>query len=124
MDTASRADASAADPEAWRYFEPDDYLLGIVQRAVAKEQAVAVGLKGLGEMRILPTRSEYFIDFAPERMLKFCNRPAGEYEVRRLGKLEVDELAAREQPGRNLDEVMWQAAQAASQGKLVKGCRR
>ncbi len=119
--TASIPQSSGEDSE---YFQPDDYLLGVVRRAVTNEQDVVVTLPAVGDLRILTRRGEYFTTFAADQMKQFCCRPAAAYTVKKLGAREVEEFGRTAGLGRNLDELMWHTALCASNGRLMQGCRR
>lgn len=124
MSNAAAARVSPSDGENSQFFDPDDYLLGLVRRAIAKEQNVIIGLAGVGEMWIVPERGEYFTEIPLEKMQSFCCRPAKDYTVKKLGDGELKSLVQRGRLGRNIDEIMWHAALCASKGRLIKGCRR
>jgi len=105
-------------------FDPNMYLLGILRRAVGGEQNVAVSLAGVGEIRVLTTRGDYFSDLPADRMKQFCCQAAERYSVRKLSEREIAETLQAGRHGRNIDELMWHAALCVSQGRLPKGCRR
>lgn len=105
-------------------FHPDDYLLGIVRRAVTDEQDVVITLPAVGDLRVLPRRGEYFTSFAEDQMKQFCCRPANAYTVKKLGAREAEGFGKAAGLGRNLDELMWHTAICASRGRLMQGCRR
>ncbi len=119
--TASVSRSCGDDSE---FFQPDDYLLGIVRRAVSDEQDVVVTLPAVGDLRILPGRGEYFTSFAEGQMRQFCCRPASAYTVKKLGVREAEGFGKTAGLGRNLDELMWHTALCASNGRLMQGCRR
>lgn len=123
MSSVATACIAPSEREEDRYFDPDDYLLGILRHAVADGHNIAVSL-GAGEVCILTARGEYFTDLAPQALRQFCCRPAGQYAVRRLPEREAAKIERAGRYGRNLDELMWYAALCASQGRLIKGCRR
>lgn len=124
--TAQAETACTAHPnrDEAGYFDPDDFLLGILRRAVAAGQNIAVSLDTVGEVRVLAEHGEYFTDLAGDRMKRFCCRPAGEYTVKKLAPLETVELKQDGRHGRNIDELMWHAALCVARGRLLKGCRR
>jgi hypothetical protein len=124
MNTATSTRNDHPSAEEMLHFDPDLYLLGILRRAVAAEQDVAVSLLDAGEIRVLTTRGDYFSDLSTDRMKQFCCQPAESYAVRKLSEREIAETLQAGRSGRNIDELMWQAALCASQGRLLKGCRR
>jgi hypothetical protein len=124
MNTATSTRNDLPSAEETSHFDPDQYLLGILRRAVAAEQNLAVSLPDVGEIRVLTTRGDYFSDLTADRMQQFCCRPAEQYSVRKLSEREIAGVLQTARPGRNIDELMWHAALCASKGRLLKGCRR
>jgi hypothetical protein len=103
------------------YFNPDDYLINMLQRAAANKQDVHIEVAGLGELLMLSARGEYFAYVTD--MLAFSTAPLAltRLTILAAGDHRIPELT---QVGRNLDELMWQAAFYASQGRLMPGCYR
>ncbi len=99
------------------YFAPDDYLLGIVNRAVGSKTSVRVSLPGNGTLKILPDRDAFYADVAD--MAEFCRAPSSDISTGSPDKHRVAELAQTHGPGRPIRELLWQAAFHASQGRLV-----
>lgn len=124
MDTATSTCNDLPGAEEVSHFDPDLYLLGLLRRAVAAEQNVVVSLPDVGEIRVMTTRGDYFSDLSTDGMQQFCCRPAEQYSVRKLSEREIAGVLQTARHGRNIDELMWHAALCASQGRLLKGCRR
>ncbi|SCZ59286.1 hypothetical protein [Thiohalomonas denitrificans] len=102
------------------YFDPEEYLIDSVRRATVNEQNVAISLLGAGELIVLSTRGEYFVD-GPS-LEPFCRAPADQLEVTVLAKADPRILSIKR--GRDIDELMWQAGFHASAGRLMDGCYR
>lgn len=116
--TQTELDARTAGVE---YFDPQNYLINILRRATANQQDLLIELDGVGEVILLSNRGEYF-GFATD-MADFCTAPIDRY------KLSILTAGHLRQPGpeaigRNIDELMWQAAFHASNGRLMEGCYR
>lgn len=103
------------------YFDPQNYLINVLRRATANQQDLLVELDGVGEVILLSSRGEYY-GFATD-MAAFCTAPVSEYKLTILkpGHLR---LPSPEAIGRNIDELMWQTAFYASNGRLMEGCFR
>jgi hypothetical protein len=93
-------------------FSPNDYFLGIAQKAITAGRDTRIVLPGRGEVQLYPERNEYVADIADHAAF-FC-APASEFRSSPL------EGAAPAHP-RHMDELLWQAAFHASQGRLVDG---
>ena len=100
-------------------FTPADHLLGIVQRIMASRENSRIILPGVGEIVILPGRGEYYAD--AHNLSELCSRPAAQFDVTALGESTPPHAAGS---GRNLNELLWNAAFHASQGRLVEGRSR
>lgn len=103
------------------YFDPQDYLINILRRATANQQDLLIELDGIGEIILLSSRGEYF-GFATD-MAAFCTAPVERYTLTILTPNHL-RLPSRQAIGRNIDELMWQAAFYASNGRLMEGCFR
>jgi hypothetical protein len=103
------------------YFNPDDYLLNTLRRATANQQDLHIEVAGLGEMLLLSDRGEYFAYL--DDMTAFISAPLARVKVSTLTPGDR-RIPPAEQIGRNIDELMWQAAFYASQGRLMQGCYR
>lgn len=103
------------------YFNPDDYLLSTLRRAAANKQDIHLEVDGLGELLMLSSRGEYFA-FVTD-MPAFMASTPGHF---RLNILSADDhrIPATDSIGRNIDELLWQAAFYASAGRLMQGCYR
>jgi len=98
-------------------FQPGEYLLGIVQRAMAAQENTRIVLPGKGEITILPASGYYYA--ATQDFIEFCRTPAGQFEVEKFGEVA--------QPYQHLSKkdikiLLWQAAFHTSQGRLLEGC--
>ncbi len=103
------------------YFNPDDYLINTLRRATANQQDIHLQVEGLGELLMLSARGEYFAKVTD--MAAFVTAAPG---LSRLTILDAGDprIPAATQIGRNIDELMWQAAYYASRGRLMQGCYR
>ncbi len=103
------------------YFDPDDYLINTLRRATANQQDIHLEVEGLGELVMLSVRGEYFAYVGD--MAAFITAPQAKTRLTILaaGDHRIPEST---QIGRNIDELMWQAAFYASQGRLMQGCYR
>lgn len=99
------------------YFVASDYLLGIVQRVVASGENTRVTLAGNGQIFLYPARNAYCGSIAD--MAGFCQAPAAEFETSPLGP-----AAAPGKATKSIEELMWEAAFYASNGRLIKGCSK
>lgn len=100
-------------------FSPDDYLLSTLQRAVANNQDICLNTVRLGRLIVLSSRGEYFTD-CPDLAALLCLSP-DDCPVRILGKGD-HHIPPSCTIGRNIDELLWQAAFHASAGRLMQGC--
>jgi len=114
----AEVDARTAGVE---YFSPEAYLINILRRGTANKQDLLVELEGVGELILLSSRGEYFA-FATD-MAKFCTVPIDRYVITIMGAGH-QRMPGKDTVGRNIDELMWQAAFHASQGRLMEGCYR
>lgn len=103
------------------YFNPDDYLINTLRRATANQQDIHLGVAGLGELVMLGGRGEYFAYL--DDMPAFITTPQARVALTILAPGDA-RIPAPEKIGRNIDELMWQAAFHASQGRLMQGCYR
>lgn len=103
------------------YFNPDDYLLHALRRATANQQDIHLEVPGLGELVMLSSRGEYFAYTSD--MAAFITAPLNQCRLTILaaGDHRIPDTA---QVGRNIDELMWQAAFYTSGGRLMQGCFR
>lgn len=103
------------------YFNPDEYLLNTLRRATANAQDLYIEVDGIGEVLMLSNRGEYFA-FVTD-MAAFLTTPPERCKLTILS--EGDERVPGEEIiGRNIDELMWEAAFHASKGRLMDGCYR
>ncbi len=99
------------------YFSPTDYFLGFARRIAKSRGNMRIDWPGRGHVVILPERREYYAN-VPD-MAEFCQAPASEFELSLLKKDEEARLAALG-PAGAIDDLLWQAAFHASQGRLVE----
>lgn len=118
MDT-QLANRSTEATEAVKPFSPEDYLLSTLQRAVANRQDICLTHPSLGSLIVLSSRGEYFTD-SPDLAALLC-LPPDDCPVRilREGDQHIPPSCTI---GRNIDELLWQAAFHASAGRLMAGC--
>ncbi len=103
------------------YFSPEEYLFNILRRATASKQDLLIELDGIGEIILMSSRGEYF-GFATD-MAEFCTVPTDRFIITELGPNHL-RMPGQDTIGRNIDELMWQAAFHASNGRLMEGCYR
>jgi hypothetical protein len=107
----------AAKPQ---YFDPENYLISALKRAVSNKQDVVIESKGIGKITVLSSRGEYFLNSGDMEML--CQADNTLLEVTVL-KGNADTSYAK-QIGRNISELLWNAGFYASGGRLMKGLLR
>lgn len=100
-------------------FAPTDHLLCIVQGVVKSRANTRIVLPGKGEVAIFPARGEYYADI--QDMVEFCRTPATEFESILFGEAAPQYAFGS---GRNIKDLLWQAAFHASQGRLAEGCSK
>ena len=100
-------------------FDPQEYLLGKLQKAVARKQDISVSHSDFGEIAAFAENGEYHANVSD--LQGFCQAPSSELKVRELSSKEVITITQDKGIGRNLDELMWQAGHYASQGRLMDG---
>jgi len=105
------------------YFEPDDYVLGMVRDAVGRGSDVRISHATHGELVVLARRGEYFARFTADPAALF-SAPGAQLHARRLTEAELERSFPVGQVGRNIDELLWHAGYHASRGRLMQGCRR
>lgn len=104
------------------HFNPDEYLVNILGRAVANKQDVSVALPSGERLAIFPSRGDYFSYV--DDMAAFCTSNINEFDVKVLNESGIANYRNGEEYGRNFDELLWQASYYASQGRLIEGCKR
>lgn len=100
-------------------FDPNQYLLGIVQKAIAKQNDIVINHDKYGDLFVLTVAGEYHTDISD--LADLCQIDSSELNIRKLSDKEVMVIASEKGIGRNIDELMWQAAYFASNGRLMKG---
>ena len=103
-------------------FNPEEYLINILSRAVANKQDISVSIASGDKVAIFPARGDYY-SFVDD-MASFCTSNIDDLVVKVLTDTDGDEIRKDKEHGRNFDELLWQAAYYASQGRLIQGCRR
>ncbi|MBD3640760.1 MAG: hypothetical protein HUJ18_07155 [Marinobacter sp.] len=121
MDSQTLTNKSPDASVAAAYFSPDDYLLKTLQRAVANNQDIHISTGNTGSLTILSSRGEYFTD-SPDLRALLCQSPDN-CRVRILGTGD-HQIPPESRVGRNIDELMWQAAFYVSDGRLMEGCNQ
>lgn len=103
------------------YFNPKEYLIDMLQRATANQQDIHLEVEGLGELLMLSERGEYFAFLVD--MEAFITAPPAKARLTILepGDHRIPDAST---VGRNIDELMWQAAFYTSKGRLIEGCYR
>lgn len=121
MDAQTLNNKSPDASVAATFFSPDDYLLNTLQRAVANNQDIRVSSGNLGSLTVMSSRGEYFTD-SPDLPALLCQSPDN------CGVRILDTGDHQTPPdsriGRNIDELMWQAAFYVSEGRLMEGCNQ
>lgn len=103
------------------YFNPDEYLLNTLRRASANMQDLHIEIDGLGELILLSKRGEYFAHVADMPAFLTASPEQCRLNILKEGDARIPEAA---RVGRNIDELMWQAAFHASNGRMLEGCYR
>ena len=124
MDTVSVSrppEAFATSTGNSAYFSPDDCLLTTLQRATANHQDIRVTAGPAGILTLLSSRGEYFTD-SPDLAELLCLHPDNcRVRILRAGDPQIPPSTLI---GRNIDELLWQAAFHASAGRLMQGCNQ
>lgn len=100
-------------------FNPQDYLLGKLQKAVAKKKDISVKHQQLGEIFMFTEKGEFHSDISD--INNFFQAPVSEFKVSDLSTKEANAVTQEKGFGRNIDELMWLAGYFASQGRLMDG---
>lgn len=100
-------------------FDPQDYLLGVLQKAIAKKKNISVEHDRFGKLLVFPVQGEYHSEV--NDFLEFCRASSKDLNVKELKDKEMQKLSTEKGIGRNIDELMWQAGYYASQGRLMDG---
>lgn len=98
-------------------FRAEDYLVGVIRRAIGEHLDVAVALPGSVGLHIFASRGEY-CDDSPN-LEALCRTRADRLEMR---SVRSDSQATSRTPGRPLAELLWTAGFHASDGRLLEGC--
>jgi hypothetical protein len=120
MNAATQLDSDARTAGV-DYFNPDDYLINTLRRATANQQNIHLAVAGQGELVMLGSRGEYFAYL--DDMAAFITTPQHRVSLTILPPGDA-RIPAPQEIGRNIDELMWQAAFHASQGRMMQGCYR
>jgi len=102
-------------------FSPDEYLITTLRRASAHRQDISIVSEPHGTLLLLSSRGEYFFT-GPDIEALLCQSP----ERCRITILSPGDsrIPGPETIGRNIDELMWQAAFYPAQGRCLEGCHR
>lgn len=106
-------------------FDPQEYLIGLLQKAIAKKKDVVVKHDNFGEVILMTERGEYHSNV--NDMSGFCKSPSSEFKVNEMTENESVDCSlgngncSDKGIGRNIDELMWMAGYYASQGRLMDG---
>ncbi len=100
-------------------FDPQEYLVGILQKSIARAKSVIVSHDDFGELAILTESGEYFTNVTD--MEGFCRASSSQLNVKDMTSNEEIDCSLGEDIGRNIDEIMWMAGYYASEGRLMKG---
>lgn len=103
-----------------QYFDPENYLVSALKRAVSNQQDVVIEAKGIGKVTVLSSRGEYFLNAGDLEML--CQADSSLLDVTVLKG--NSETSYTKQIGRNISELLWNAGFYASGGRLMKGLLR
>ena len=103
-------------------FDPQKYLLGVLQKAISKGKNIIVSHEDLGVLAILTRSGEYYTNV--NDMKEFCRMSSSQLKVRAMSSSETIDCYIGEEVGRNLDELMWQAGYYASEGRLMEGLNK
>jgi len=106
------------DP-GYTQLRPVNHLLGIVQHIVASQQNTRIVLPGKGEIAILPGRREYYANVLDT--VEFCCAPAAMFEVTVFDTTALQYVSGS---GKNIRDLLWQAAFHVSHGRLIEGCSK
>ena len=127
--------------ERGNVFDPQDCLLGVIQRAIADRQMRRCTLPGHAPLFIAPTEAKYHTEADRASLAALCSAPLidleveavnglgasdGEEELVQVGRMWVrrkKEASASKSPGHPLTELLFLAALGASRGRLLIGCR-
>lgn len=113
--------ANDARTEGVEYFDADQCLLNTFRRATANGQDIHLAVDGLGEVVMLSKRGEYFAELADPEAFFTSDPNNARLSVLAEGDSRIPPTTTI---GRNIDELIWQAAFHASQGRLMPGCYR
>jgi hypothetical protein len=105
---------SSATSVGLQTFSPADYLLGIVQHAVALQVDQRVILPGKGEVVILPKRGLYYAKV--HEVAEFCSVPATELNVTGFHGTELHYFSR----GMSIKSLLWKSAFYASKGRILE----
>jgi hypothetical protein len=100
-------------------FDPKQYLLGVVQQAIARKSDIVINHEKYGDLIVLTVAGEYHTDI--KDLSEFCQVDSSELDVRKLSTKDVTQISKDKGIGRNIDELMWTAAYYASNGLLMQG---
>lgn len=99
-------------------FSADEYIINIIQRAMANAQDILIDARLHGYIIILAKEGEFFPKV--ERLSDFCSLDANEFKVTVLNEKKLKPYKI--DVGRNIDELLWHAGYYASNGQMMEGC--
>ncbi len=100
-------------------FSAADYVLGIIQRAIAAGKDLRITLPGKGEITLFPSSKEY-VAIVPD-MQDFCQAPASQFSTTAPWP---DAYETSQGKTGRITDLLWQAAFHASQGRYLEGCSK
>lgn len=109
----SQAIANTHTESGESLFSPDDYFLGLAQRAIDSGINTRITTALGGEVVIFPETQEYYAQIDDPR--EFFQAPASQLRSEEAGAMH------RNTGRRHICELLWQAGFHASQGRLVEG---
>ena len=102
------------------HFQPDDFVITPIRRAIHNRQDVLLALDGAGAVLVRGAHGECLAEPGLDPV-RFCSAAIGQIRVTLLEPTEADRLM-RGQRGCNVDELLWMAGFHASGGRLMAGC--
>ena len=120
MIAEAAATASDSRTAGVAYFDPEDYVINHIRRAVNNKQDVVIDAGPAGRIHVWGTRGQYASDV--KEFEEFSTRHSGEFKVTPLRA--GDAAAPTGKGARDNGELLWCTAFHASAGRLMEGCYR